>query len=391
MSSTASSPFDQKSELLYVTPVIPGFTGNGLAMRAGMVLEALAAQYRVTLLVAPVYPSFDREIPQALRALCRDCAVVSHKEAEERYPDKRFDIVHVFRLSSMAAARSYLEGARRPLRHLDLDDLESKTRRRIAVLCRANGDDELALREEAAARRNELLEVAAFRRFDRVYICSQADRLEVVARCPAEVVVLPNAVRPPARAVTPMDSPFRFLFIGTLSYYPNADAVAYFCERVLPEIRRSAPVPFEVDVAGIGGSQRLIASCSTDGVRLLGPVADVARVYENASAVISPVRGGGGTRIKILEAFSYRRPVVTTSIGLEGIEARAEEHVLIGDTAEEFAACCIRLMNDRTLSERLTQAAWSRWRDDYSMEALKKLVSSLAATPVPRESRSGAE
>jgi glycosyltransferase involved in cell wall biosynthesis len=176
-----------------------------------------------------------------------------------------------------------------------------------------------------------------------------------------------------------------------LGYYPNADAVIYFCERILPEIRRTTSMPFEVEIAGTGGSDRLRDLAATSGVRLLGRVAEVGPVLETASAVITPLRAGGGTRIKILEAFSYRRPVVTTTIGLEGIDARAGEHVLVGDGPEEFARRCVQLMNDRALCERLTQAAWSRWQEAYSMEALKRSVSSLAAIQAPRESRSGAE
>jgi glycosyltransferase involved in cell wall biosynthesis len=275
---------------------------------------------------------------------------------------------------------------------LDLDDLESKTRRRLAALCRANGDTELASREDAEARRSEMLEVAAYRKVDRVYVCSEADRREALARCPAEMSVLPNAVRSPGQvAERPTSGPFRFLFLGSLGYYPNADAVIYFCERILPEIRRTTSLPFEVEVAGTGASEQLRALAATAGVRLLGRVPEVAPVLETASAVIAPLRAGGGTRIKILEAFSYRRPVVTTTIGLEGIDARAGEHVLVGDAPEEFARCCIQLMNDRALCDRLTHAAWCRWQEAYSMEALKRSVSSLAAIRAPRESRSGAE
>jgi polysaccharide biosynthesis protein PslH len=361
-------------------------------MRAGMVLEALAATHRVALLVVPVYRSFDGDIPDVLRVLCDNCAVVSQSEAADVYRDRSFSTVHVFRLASMAAARSYLDAAGRPFRQLDLDDLESKTRRRLAALCRANGDTELALREESQARRSELLETAAYRRFDRVFVCSDADRREVTPRSPAEIIVLPNAVRSPARVPEPPpDGPFRFLFLGTLGYYPNADAIAYFCERILPEIRRAAPAPFEVDVAGIGASENLRALAAAAGVRMFGRVPEVASLYESAGAVIAPLRAGGGTRIKILEAFSYRRPVVSTSIGIEGIDARPEEHVLVGDAPEEFAQCCLRLMNDRALSDRLAQAAWARWKEAYSLDALKKSVASLATTPTPPESRSGAE
>lgn len=168
-------------------------------------------------------------------------------------PDPPFDIVHVFRLAAMAAAKPYLASARR--RHLDLDDIESKTHKRIEALCRANGLVEAADREEAESRRCELLETAIFRSFDRVYVCSEADRDALAQRCPAELLILPNAVRlpasPPGRSPS---EPYRFLFIGTMGYYPNFDACVWFCRKVAPILKRTAPEPFGVDIAGSGSA-----------------------------------------------------------------------------------------------------------------------------------------
>ena len=185
-------------------------------------------------------------------------------------------------------------------------------------------------------------------------------------------MVLPNAVRPPAAiAEAPSDGPFRFLFLGNLRYYPNADAVRFFCSAVLPHMRRNAKAPFEVYVAGMGGSVLLRRLAAKAGVTMVGPVASVAPLYEKANAVIAPIRAGGGTRIKILEAFSYRRAVVSTSIGAEGIDAQDGAEVLLGDAPEELAACCLRLMNDRGLTDSLAGAGWRRWRESYSLESVR--------------------
>ncbi len=369
-----------KPTLLYVTPVIPALTGNGLAMRAGAVLEALCAVYRVSVLVTPIYKSFDSGIPAPLRALIEDCMVAS---APDAWHDRSFDLVHVFRLSSLATARHWLTGAgRAQVHHLDLDDIESKTHRRIAGLCRANGDHELGLREDEVARRSEMLEMAAYRRFERIYVCSEPDRQHLTGRCPAQIVVLPNAVRSPDDFPSPpsLEKPFQFLFLGTLGYYPNADAVKYFCEHILPHIRAGIVSPFEVTIAGTGVSESLRELAERAGVRMLGTVPDVSPLYSAAHAVIAPIRAGGGTRIKILEAFSRRRAVVATSVALEGIDARHEQQALVADTPEEFAAACIRLMNSPALAGRLAEAACRLWQHAYSMEAMKRSVS-LHAVP----------
>ena len=115
-------------------------------------------------------------------------------------------------------------------------------------------------------------------------------------------------------------------------------------------------------------------------MRLVGAVPDVAPWYAEADAVVVPIRAGGGTRIKALEAFSYRRPVVGTSIGLEGIEVRPEEHVLIGDTPAELAAQCARLMADPKPAEALVERAFELFLRSYSTAALAKRMAALAPT-----------
>jgi polysaccharide biosynthesis protein PslH len=346
--------------LLYVTPVAPALTGNGLAMRAAMILKAL-------------------------REIC-DASVVMPGQSPPA--GTSYDIVHVFRLAGLALAKPYLESAGR--RHLDLDDIESKTHQRIAALFRGNGQMEAAERELAESRRCELLEIAVFRRFDRLYVCSDADRDILTPRCPAELAVLPNAVQladasnPPRRDPS---QPFRFLFIGTIGYYPNFDACVWFCREVLPILKRTAPFSFLVNIAGSNSDSLPIED---EFVRILGSVPDVSPIYEAADAVIVPLRAGGGTRIKILEAFSYRRPVVTTAIGAEGLAVTAGTDLLQADTPEAFAACCVDLMTNRDLAWRLIENALRLVKGAYTAEALQQIVCALPEAPVREGFRPGA-
>jgi len=148
------------------------------------------------------------------------------------------------------------------------------------VLSRANGHTEIADWALAESRRYELLEVAAFRGFDRIYVCSEADRVSLLPRSRAELVVRPNVARVPEPPVpTPRRDPaepFRFLFIGAMDYYPNSDGYHWFCREVLPILRRIAPGPFGVDVAGAGSDGRLRRHSL---VRQWGAVPDVRPLY----------------------------------------------------------------------------------------------------------------
>jgi glycosyltransferase involved in cell wall biosynthesis len=373
----------KRPTLLYVSPVVPAATGTGLAMRAGMVLEALCERHRVSLLVIPLHAALERDVPEFLRALCENVVILplgvntaDHiREAVEA--GHEFDIVHVFRLAAMELVHPYLRQVRGRARlHLDLDDIESKTNRRIAALYRRAGDDSMADKALAIAQRSSLIEAIAFRLFDRIYVCSDGDRRELRERCQAEIRVLRNTVRLPAAVrCLPAGGVFQFLFVGTLGYYPNQDGVRFFCTQVLPFIRERAQSSFLVNVVGAGDSTGLRDLASIE-VHLAGPVSDLRPWYEGCDAVIVPVRGGGGTRVKILEAFSYARPVVTTTLGLEGIDAEADRHVLVADAPEDFAAACLKLMSDQALAQALIANASVLVSESYTIEAMKATISS---------------
>jgi glycosyltransferase involved in cell wall biosynthesis len=378
----------EKPELLYVSPVIPGVTGNGLAMRAGMVLEALSGLYRVSLLVVPLYLTIGEKIDDRFLDLCERVTIIPRDddvqrqvtEAARAFQEHTFHTIHAFRLVTLPFVRPYFDraGGRARL-HLDLDDIESKTHRRIASLHESAGNVAEAELERAQARSSQLLETAAFHILHRIYVCSEADKNELLQRCKAEVQVLKNAVRLPAnpspRSLHPGEV-FKLLFVGTLDYYPNQDALHYFCSQILPILRERAGHPFRVAVIGANPPESLRRLTSRE-VGVVGTVRDVQRWYEQCHAVIVPIRAGGGSRIKILEAFSYQRPVVTTSVGIEGIEAESNRHALIEDTAEGFATACIRLMSDSECAKRLVENSTELVTRSYTSEALRKQIAAL--------------
>jgi glycosyltransferase involved in cell wall biosynthesis len=383
---------------------MPDLGGNGLAMRAGIMLEALAADYDVHLLVIPVVgsspgreadrwasrwcarmavqPVADRvdplfrliarirdpreraaaygRYPRPL--LCRFATTGAIRESAELFRDVAFREVHVFRAYMAPFAGPYLEagGGQAPVCRLDLDDHESRTRRGLAALHRAAGDPTAASFERAEADRYARLERHELRRFPRVYVCSEDDRRALARHLGSRrMVVIPNAVRiPSSHAAGRHGAPFTFLFVGTLGYYPNEDAAIYFCSEILPRVRAAAGQPVRVLIAGSNPSARVRALARAGGVTVTGAVADLARYYAATDAVIVPLRAGGGTRIKVLEAFSYRRPVVSTTVGVRGIEATPGRHLLIGDTPRAFAEQCLRLIRAPSLGKALSARAF---------------------------------
>jgi glycosyltransferase involved in cell wall biosynthesis len=387
-------------------------------MRAGMMLEAPAADHDVHLLVVPVVAGAARgeispvvstwcariEIHRASvdthaaliarvtdaserlsaqlaypkPALCRFATTRAIREASERFADVEFDSVHVFRLYMAPFAEPYLSAApeRRARCELDLDDDESATRLSLARLYETAGDAGAAALERAEARKYAELAARYVPRFDRVYVCSDRDRTDIGERHPgARVAVVPNAVRIAAgRAPEPVSGTATLLFVGSLGYYPNEDAAIFLCTDIVPRVRARVSHAVRVVIVGTNPSPRVRALARDRDVLVTGAVPDVAAYYRDAHAVVVPLRAGGGTRVKLLEAFAHRRPVVSTTIGAEGIEARHEADILLADTAEELAVCCARLLTDAELASALAERAFRLAATRYSPERVRLLL-----------------
>ncbi len=180
----------------------------------------------------------------------------------------------------------------------------------------------------------------------------------------------------------------RLVFSGVMGYGPNDDGARFFIREVLPRIREREP-ECEFWAVGHDPSERLLALNGVAGVRVTGSVRDVRPFVREATAFVSPLRYGTGMKNKILAAMAMRRPVVATSISLDGIYAVPEEHVLVGDSPEELAQQSLRLIHDDKLAARLCDSAkawveenfsWSERAESLELE-LAKLCVSPSASP----------
>ncbi|HST75613.1 MAG TPA: glycosyltransferase family 4 protein, partial [Acetobacteraceae bacterium] len=140
---------------------------------------------------------------------------------------------------------------------------------------------------------------------------------------------------------------------------------------ILPILRRSAPAPFRLVIAGRRPDAAIRRLAELDGVEIVPDPPTLAPYYAAADVAIVPVRSGAGTRIKILEAFSFRVPVVSTVLGAEGLELAGGTDLLFGDSAEDFAAACLDLMRDPALRERLAERGAEVFEDRFGPDRLR--------------------
>lgn len=182
------------------------------------------------------------------------------------------------------------------------------------------------------------------------YVCSEKDR-ETVAResSRSSVYVIPNSVsipdyKPPAGGPT-------LLFLGS-DYSANLDAVEYLTARIWPLVYGADP-DARLLVTGIPPEKLSGSARKTPGVEITGFVKDLDKLYEKSSVVVTPLLVGGGTRYKIIEAAAYGRPVVSTSVGSEGIEFANNKEILVRDDPGDFASACSSLLRDPALCEAI--------------------------------------
>jgi glycosyltransferase involved in cell wall biosynthesis len=408
--STAEVDMSDKPTLLFISPTVPHHTGNGRSMRAFHTLAILSSQFSISLLVIPSgykTPAVDERVC----ALCQQVDVLvpnpifdfiwilrlafrkilpgvyarvskmplewchlslfRKKLIQSRYGGKDFDVVHVFRLYTVSAIEILERTTSKPYLQLDIDDLESDTRFKMAEIQRMRGSRSMAGVVSLEGKKYRQLEHIQLPQFDKVFVSSERDKaaLEEKNLC-QQIEILPNVVEIP-RGVPKKRSgaPFTFLFVGNLKYFPNEDALIHLKCDILPEMRQADQEAFRILVVGGGLTRSSAAQLrNTDEIVMAGEVADVAPYYAAADAIVIPIRAGGGTRIKILEAFVYKKAVISTSMGMEGIAAVHGVHVMIADAPADFARCCRQVMADQALRERLVANAYDLATRTYSLQ-----------------------
>lgn len=218
------------------------------------------------------------------------------------------------------------------------------------------------------------LERRAMKLARKTFVCSEGDRdyLSQGLRLTG-VVSIPNAIEVPAAqecAVAPS-----FLFLGTYKYAPNAVAADHLIRRIWPLIRGEMPEARLV-IAGEAPERIGCFGARHDGVEFTGYVADLGELYRATGVVCCPIRSGSGTRIKIIEAAAYGKPVVSTLLGAEGLSFVDGREILLRDEAELFAQACLELVRDAALHRRIGAAAREKVLKLYSRESAMKRIGS---------------
>jgi glycosyltransferase involved in cell wall biosynthesis len=222
------------------------------------------------------------------------------------------------------------------------------------------------------------------RRLHERVIKAEASRLVVsqidADRYPdAKATIVPNAYpRGTEKSGCSLEARAKVLsFVGLHHYAPNSDAASWFAEEVLPLIAEEEP-DVQFRIVGRGG-ERLARLAHLPNVRVVGEVQDLGVELGLARVIVVPLRVGGGSRIKILEAMAACVPVVSTSVGAEGIDIENGQHALIADEASDFAQACLKALAHTPQVTAMVAAAESLVHASYSRPRIKSIVRDVAA------------
>jgi glycosyltransferase involved in cell wall biosynthesis len=403
-----------RPRLLLLVQTLPFPPDGGVHIRTFHVMRLLSRMFDITALC--FFRRAERPRPSDVAASLDGLRPYAHVEAfpiPQEHDSTRFVWDH---LRSVAMRKAYTwyayssdEVSRRvselvaaggfDLAHIDSLDLACylPLLKGIPTVCAHHNVESSLLRRRAAAEPNpvrsgylahqaELLE-----RLERRWSGGMAMNVAVSANDQAELqaiapgaafVQVPNGVDVDAFRPT-VGHESGIVSVGGINWFPNRDALAYFCGDILPIIRASMPA---AAMSWIGRAEADERShyMARYGVELTGYVDDVRPRVQDAACFVVPLRVGGGTRLKILDAWAMGKAIVSTSIGCEGLAAVDGENILIRDTPEGFAAAVTQVLGDPALRARLGCAGRDTVEQRYSWEVIGRAMLADYAALLPR-------
>lgn len=341
--------------VLFVTPTTPWPANSGGRIRTSQLIEHAGSDARITLFsVSP--PGKDTPAPASLSDACERIEVFEstrpgllarlalsklersfhsqhlHSAVQAALTEGSYDLVHIDEIS-VARTIGFSSTTPALIHHHKLDA-------RLAT--------ELSRHDEGVSD-GEIARIRALeRRVCRAHsshaTCSTNEARYLTEKYGARCAVVPNGfdneLFRPAEQSSASDC---ILFLGTLSYQPNVQGLEWFVKRVLPLLHAERP-DIKLKIAGIDPAPRVLA-LGSERVEVIGAVSDPAAHLHSATCSIAPLLIGGGTRIKILESLAAACPVVSTSVGAEGLKL-PEGAALIADGAAAFSTALLSLFND---------------------------------------------
>lgn len=398
--------------LLYLSVEFPRPVNNGLRMRIWSILTGLAAEgHETTLLSFTSDKDSVVELP-ALKEICKRVEIVPLALRSLSASGDYFVRLRAVLEGASYAAQRFASPAMQKLiskylveeapEAIICDTVFSTVNLPVAevpIFINNHNVEHLIVERYAEFERNPFVRIYAgmearrMRKWEKgvcerasvCMVCSENDRQLLAALAPGtQVAIVPNVVDTDRYSATPAAASNIVLFQGGMDWFPNRDGLQYFLTEIFPLIRHKLP-DAEFIAAGRNPSPELVARFSViPGVTFTGTVPDIRPYLEQAGVCVVPLRVGGGTRLKILEAAAAGKAIVSTRLGAEGLEFAEGQDIVLADDPRSFAEQVIGLLENPVRRKTMGEAANRRVRERYSYDTLRKslrLAFSMASKP----------
>ena len=379
--------------ILFLSRWFPSPPSNGSKLRVLKLLGGLAQRHDVTLLAFADEPGADPDAPE-LRSLCREVVAVPWRSYDSSSAKARLGLLspaprslvdtystemarcirarlaagsYDLVIASQLGAAIYVDSfAGRPavFEEVEVGGLRDRYARATTLRQR--------LRSGLTWAKHRRYLAGLLRAYRGCTVVSERERdlLSGVASA-APIAVIPNCVDLSDYATDDADEadaprPGTLVFSGSFRYHANHQAMSWFTKEVFPLVRAACP-DARLTITGDPAGETL---ADLDNVTIAGFLDDVRPTVRRSWLSVAPILEGGGTRLKILEAMALRSPVVATTKGAEGLDARSGEHLLIADTPAEFAAAVVRVLRSPELRRALADNAYELVRARYDWAAV---------------------
>jgi sugar transferase (PEP-CTERM/EpsH1 system associated) len=416
-------------EILVLSHLVPWPTTSGVLLRSYNLLREVARRHRVYLYAfnqdVLLSPDQVADSVRHLSEICQEVKVFPLPGGGTRFHLAAQLARNLFSPLPYEVPRFYspaLEQAvidllgRRPIRLLQFETIAMFQYRELAqdlpaILVHQNVESDLLHRRARLDRNPFACLVAAgearkLARYEET-VCPQADvnvtvseedRAAFRKRIPEarfEVVVNGVDVDTFHPGADPAGRGAELVFVGGMSWYPNRDAMRWFLAKVWPRIRKQLPEARLTVVGSHPSPEVRRAEARGHGVRATGLVDDIRPIVQEAALVVCPLRIGGGTRLKILDAWAMGKAIVSTSLGCEGLESQSGREIEIADQPEDLAARVVELLGDRERRLRLGKAGRARAEAEFAWPkvgaGMVGLIEELASQAEVMEGGGGSE
>lgn len=390
----APSPHKRLS-ILWIARTCPLPANDGEKQRVYNLLKALARWHDLTVVCRLIEPEEEAGV-EALRGICKTVQAVHIPRPRGALDRLRWALPFLLSHYPLSLCTMYFESIRRLLQRVadetvfDIVQVEHsslsiyldkvKFRGRPAQVLTMHNIDYLRSARVLAnqlpglrrlfmkldAVRFRAWELAALSRFDRVITMSALDRALLLNDSPGlRISVVPNGVDTKAVSyLAPAPMSEVVVYVASMDSFANHDGAMFLVQDIWPLVKAQRPAA-RLLIVGRAPRPALLSLHNGQDIVVTGKVAEVLDFYRGAAVAVVPLRSGGGTRLKILEAMAAGVPVVSTTVGCEGIEASAGVNVLLADESASFAAAMLKVMGDPVLQQRLSAAAREFVEESY--------------------------